>query len=114
MPTLRIGQILRGAEPWSIAKIPESTTVPSSCEALLVSQLRDLSVGEELELNPVLRALDRDPSVEGTTFGVTLQELALSAPDEVAVTCGAEALTRAELFARAYDLGLRLVDSGVR
>jgi bile acid-coenzyme A ligase len=67
-----------------------------------------------LELDLDVRRFARDPAVEGTTFGVTLEALAQAAPGALAVTCGDEVLTRAELFARAYDLGLRLVEAGVR
>jgi bile acid-coenzyme A ligase len=69
-----------------------------------VSPLLDLGV----------RRFEPDPAVAGTTFGVTLQRLTQQAPDALAVSCGTESLTRAELFARAYDLALRLVDAGVR
>lgn len=70
-----------------------------------MSQLLDLSG---------VRGFDRDPSIEGTTFGTAVQRLADAAPDAAALSCGEESLTRAELFARAYDLGLRLVAAGVR
>lgn len=55
-----------------------------------------------------------DPAAEGTTFGAQLQHLAAIEPDAAAVSCGDESLTRAELFARAYDLGVRLVANGVQ
>ena len=59
------------------------------------------------------RRFEPDPLVEGTTFGAALRGLAEAAPDAVALTCGDESLTRSELFARAYDLGRRLVERGV-
>ena len=55
-----------------------------------------------------------DETVGGTTFGVALQRLADADPTAPAVSCGDETLTRAELFDRAYGLGVHLVSRGVR
>src|SRR4051812_38875813 len=67
-----------------------------------------------IELDLGVRRFEGDADSDGTTFGRTLQQLVESEPNAPAVTCGEESLTRADLFARAYDLGLRLVDAGVR
>jgi bile acid-coenzyme A ligase len=50
----------------------------------------------------------------GTPFGVALQRLVELDPDVAAVTCGDETLSRAELFDRAYGLGVHLAAAGVR
>ena len=55
-----------------------------------------------------------DASLGGTSFGVALQRLVDADPGAPAVTCGDATLTRAELFDRAYGLGVHLVAGGVR
>jgi len=67
-----------------------------------------------VELRAELRRFVQDPAAGGTTFGMALQALVDADPDAPAVTCGEETLTRAELFARSYDLGLQLAAAGVR
>jgi bile acid-coenzyme A ligase len=67
-----------------------------------------------IELDLGVRRFEGDADPEGTTFGRTMQQLVDADPSALAVTCGEEALSRAELFVRAYDLGLRLVAAGVR
>src|SRR3954463_2676688 len=75
-----------------------------------VATIRSMTI--ELDLG--VRRFEGDAELEGTTFGRTMQQLVETDPSALAVTCGDESLSRAELFVRAYDLGLRLVAAGVR
>src|SRR3954451_24625759 len=75
-----------------------------------VATIRSMTI--ELDLG--VRRFEGDADPEGTSFGRTMQQLGGAPPSAPAVTCGDESLSRAELFVRAYDLGLRLVATGVR